>query len=163
VALTAARALPGWHAVVVLGPTRRVEERTAGPQAKEARWLQARFAVARRLNPWPDLTLVREVSRSLALEYQMEWWRQPGHPSLLLIDGEYESLADRRFLAGLARQITPPVWYRTVPRADHYLNTASFGSWALYDRRAIAACLSWVEEWLAQPGVPAAAGAGRRG
>lgn len=148
VALLVARRQPGWHAVVALGPTRRVEARTVGPAAKESAWLQARFALARGLDPWPPLEFVRDVSRQLALEYHLEWWARPGHPPVLLIDGEHEALADRRFLAELVRQIAPPVLYRTVPRADHYVNSGSFGAWVAYDRRAVATCLTWITEWL---------------
>lgn len=148
VATAAALTQPGLHTVIALGPTRRVEARALGPEAKEAAWLQARFALARRLRPWPAPELVRQVSRAVALEYHLDWWSRPGHVPLLLMDGEYESLADRRFLAELARRIAAPVWYRTVPCADHYLNTANCGGGVSYDRRAVDTCVRWILEWL---------------
>jgi hypothetical protein len=144
------------HRVIALGPTRRAEERCLSPSARETLRWQARFAIARRLGAWPPLTVTREVWRSLSLEYQLVFWREPNHVPLLLIDGELESLQDRRFLAALAAQLAPPISYRTVPAADHYLNTTGWGRWVIYDKHAVETCVSWIVEWLWQAFTPPA-------
>jgi pimeloyl-ACP methyl ester carboxylesterase len=136
------------HTVIALGPTRRVEERVVGPQARDRLLWRTRFAVHRGLPEVPPETFIGELMRALALEYHASSWRRPGHPPLLLIDGEREPLADRRFLETLARQLAPPAAYRTVPDADHYLNSASWGRWVCYDRRAVETCTTWIVEWV---------------
>ncbi|HJR62055.1 MAG TPA: flippase-like domain-containing protein [Gemmatimonadaceae bacterium] len=140
--------VPGLGGVIALGPTRRVEERFAGESAPDALFWRARFAVARRLESWPDAELVRAFSRAIALEFQTGWERD-GHPPLLLIDGAGEATRDREFLAMVAGRLAPPVEHRTIPRADHYLNSAGLGAVVLYDRAAVAACLELVRDWLA--------------
>lgn len=149
--VTAAAAHERWiHCVIALGPTRRVEERILSPSARETLRWQARFAIARGLWPWPLLTVTREVWRALSFEYQLTFWREPNHVPLLLIDSELESPRDRRFLTALAAQLAPPISYRTVPSADHYLNTAGWESWVIYDSHAVETCVAWIVEWLLQ-------------
>lgn len=147
VAVAAGR-LPGVRAVVALGPTRRVEERFIGAGAREGEFWRARFALARGLDPWPSLSFVQAVTRQVALECRRDDWQRDHHPPLLLIDGERESAGDRAFLAGLARTLTPPVDYRTVPGADHYLNCSGLGRLVCYDRRAVATSVAWIVEWI---------------
>ena len=156
VVVAAALRDPWIHSVIALGPTRRVEERRLGRSARETLRWQARFTVARGLRPWPGLTVVSEVWRRLSLEYQVAFWQHPNHVPLLLLDGEIESLEDRQFLEALATQLAPPVSYRTVPAADHYLNTAGWGPWVIYDERAVETCVTWIMEWIRQTPLPPA-------
>ena len=148
VVASTACSIPGLHTVIALGPTRRVEQRFVGPSANESLFWRARFALARRLYPWPDAEFVRAVTRAVALEYRLENWQRNDHLPLLLIDGELESRRDRDFLESLAKRIGKSATYRTVPAADHYLNTTGIGRLAFYDSRAIDTCVRWIMEWI---------------
>ncbi len=139
------------RSVIALGPSRRVEERAIGPSAKEAALWQARFAYSRRLKIAPPAELMGAVSRATSLEYHLDYWKAE-HPPALLVDCEKESAADRAFLKDLAGRMSPPVSYRTVPAADHYLNSGSFGPWTVVDRRAVDTFVAWTMEWLALNG-----------
>jgi len=141
---------PHVHTVIALGPTRRVEQRVVGPQAADRLLWRTRFALHRGLPSVPSEAFIIDLTRTLALEYHLESWQRPGHPPLLLIDGEREPAADRRFLEGLAHRLTPPAAYRTLPGADHYLNSASWGRWVCYDRRAVETCIAWITGWIVQ-------------
>ncbi len=149
VALAAARQHASLvRSVIALGPSRRVEERAIGVSAKEAAMWQARFALSRRLKGTPSPELMEAVSRATGLEYHMDYWKAE-HPPALLVDCEMESEADRAFLKDLAGRMSPPISYRTLPAADHYLNSGSFGRWVVVDRRAVDAFVAWTMEWLA--------------
>ncbi len=136
--------------VIALGPTRRVEERTLGPAAKESAMWRARFAISRRLTADVSMDLVAEVSRAICLEYHIAQWQKSAHPAVALIDGERESRADQAFLKQLSETISPPVVYWTVPQADHYLNSASFGRWVYEDRKTLELFVDWIAEWVAR-------------
>ena len=151
-ALAASASTAGLQAVVALGPSRRVQERFLGESAEEKRMWRARFALSRRLNPWPSMEFIAAVSRQTALEYHMDFWSKPGHVPALLLDCGYETREDRAFLQSLAARMAAPTEYRTIPHADHYLNSASFGEWVAYDEKAVRTCVEWTTQWLkAQP------------
>ena len=82
------------------------------------------------------------------IENHMPRLAAPGHPALLLLDGEHEPERDRRFLAAIADSIAEPMRYVTLRQADHYSNTAGFGSLVIYDRRAFDELFDEVAGWI---------------
>lgn len=142
--------------LVAMGPPRRTLERLEDPEDAEYFWSRAREShrsvYGEDFPAWYDREVWIEHMRSLDLESRLERFALPGHPPLLLMDGERESRADRDYLARFAARVAPPVRYVTIAESSHYANTRELrrAGLAVYDRRVVGETLRAITDWMAE-------------
>jgi pimeloyl-ACP methyl ester carboxylesterase len=134
-ALAGALQLPEVKALILVGPTRYLSE----IDEKIPHWTLSRMAADRGLNkPIPveaaeQMKIETDISR-----YADGLLREEGHKPILLVDGEFESEAELKFLANVASKITPPFQYETLSATRHYCGVFNFfGSDIIYYRKDI--------------------------
>lgn len=121
--------------VILVGPTRY----TQSPEAPLSRWKRTRFSADRRLpRPIAEAVVWAEQQQSDIAQYASGILSRPGHPPILLMDGQHESAAERALLGQIARRIHPPITYRTLEGAGHYCGVFNlFGDDTVYFRPEI--------------------------
>ena len=129
--------------ILAFGPGRRYKTRVQD----ELPYFCRRFSRYMKLNEIisPDLFL-KTIGAQL-LEEQAEAYKSAGHTPIMLIDGGYESQADREFLATLVGELAESVQYKSIPKADHYANVAFFGRLIVYDEPVLERFLSEITAW----------------
>ena len=150
VALAVGLVDPRLRRIVAVGPVRRFDERMGRPGAP----LLA-YQLRREMR---YLSLSQPVPREVFLAYRfpmnleglLDRLVAPGHPPLLLIDGEREPAADRAWLAEVCARVAEPKRCLTLADADHYANVSSLGPFIVYDRRAVAQLADAIDTWLRQ-------------
>lgn len=137
--------------VVAIGPPRRETERLLDPADREYFWNRARRTHRQVYGHELPAWYTREVWLARAFETDMAHHlpelSATCHAPLLLIDGEREAEADKRYLADYADRIAEPKRYVTIERSNHYANTVNF-FWTVYDARVVRRTVGVVDEWL---------------
>jgi pimeloyl-ACP methyl ester carboxylesterase len=93
VAIAASIAEPRIVKIVAIGPSRRVHERYESEQAYFERRLRRYMRLPQ--NVWSGV--ITHMQTSLPLENHLDYFAQPEHKPILLIDGAAENEADRRY------------------------------------------------------------------
>lgn len=146
---------PAIGSVVAIGPPRRDTERMLEPEGRAYFWRRAqrthRRVYGHDLPSWfsQEVWLAREFASDIA-NHLPELSRRC-HAPLLLIDGEREPEADKRYLARYADRIAEPKKYVTIERSDHYGNTVNF-FWTVYDARVVGRTVDVIDSWLRRGG-----------
>jgi len=122
---------PRVDGVVLIGPPRYPE----GTKTAYSIWELARFSADRHL----QRPIAQEVMKARVLEYLTQLdknlIKNKEHIPTLLIDGELEGQVNLTYLAGIARKISPPIIYQTLPDTGHYCGVRNlFGSNVIYYR-----------------------------
>jgi len=122
---------PRVDGVVLIGPPRYPE----GTKTAYSIWNLARFSADRHL----QRPIAEEVMKARVLEYLSQLDKNllenKEHIPILLIDGELEGQLNLTYLAGIARKISPPILYQTLPDTGHYCGVYNFfGSNVIYYR-----------------------------
>jgi pimeloyl-ACP methyl ester carboxylesterase len=144
VAVAAGIVEPRIAKIVAIGPGRRVKERYQYEQA----YFQRRLTRYMRLPQTVSIEVITYIEEALPLENHLDYFTQPDHKPLLLIDGMGESEADRRFLQQMCDVITGPRVCVTLADADHYANVLNVGSLVIYDQRVAQSLVETIDQWL---------------
>lgn len=120
-------------ALILVGPPRFLGGSGKGTVTY---WDRIRFSAERGLGKPVEEEVVAVHSRGMDIaEFGKGALKRPGHMPILLIDGENERAADKRFLGKVAADITPPLVYVTLPETGHYVGVYNlFGSRRVYYR-----------------------------
>ncbi len=143
VAITAGARAIGVNKILAYGPGRRYAERVQTELAYFCRRFTRYMGLSEMISP----QLYLETIGAQLLENHQTHYQSAGHVPLMLIDGEYESQADRTFLEQISATLAEPVIYKTIPKADHYANVAAFGRVILYDQAAFDTLLTEIAGW----------------
>ena len=132
---------PRVGAAVLVGPPRRVEERS--DDATDVAYFGERFAATYRWVYGHDLPAWLEPAHLAAegpysLEEHLVWptapgLGEPGHVPVLFVDGGREDPRELAYLEAFLDQVTEPRALLRQERANHYLNTAESLGWVVYD------------------------------
>jgi pimeloyl-ACP methyl ester carboxylesterase len=144
VAVAAGIGEPRIAKIVAIGPGRRVKERYQYEQA----YFQRRLTRYMRLPQNVSVDVITYIEDTLPLENHLDYFTQPDHKPLLLIDGMAESEADRRFLQQICDVITEPKQCVTLAGADHYANVLNIGSLVIYDQHVVQTLIETIDQWL---------------
>ncbi len=150
VALTAVVANAPVEKLIIIGPGRRFMERGGTPDAPEFDYFKRRQM--RYMFLWqsiPDAVFLAYRTR-LPLENQLDYFAQPEHTPILMIDGELESVADQAFLAQIYDGMAGEKAYTTLDDADHYANVANVGPLIVYDETAVSQLIDEIDTYLSE-------------
>lgn len=134
--------------IVAIGPSRRVHERMGAENDPEWDYFQRRSMRYMELSQPIPSEVALEARMQLPLENHIDYFSDPGHKPLLLIDGMLESEADRVFLEELCETISEPRKCSTLTDANHYANTANFGSIIIFDEQVVGQLVEEIDAWL---------------
>ena len=135
---------PAVGAAVLIGPPRRVEERSEN--TTDIAYFSERFAETHRWVYGGDLPDWLEPAHLAAegpysLEEHLEWGgrglAEAGHPPVLFVDGGREDPDELAYLDRFLDHVTPPRVLLRQPRANHYLNAAESLGWVVYDAAVV--------------------------
>ncbi len=132
--------------IVVIGPARRVKERSA----IELSCFIKRYSADRKIGSLIPLDVFEEFSAKQNIDTVLPYYRAAKHKPLFLIDGKLEGLKDREYLKAYFDKMSPPKKYCSVEGTAHYLNTLHlFGSSILvYDGKMMDSVVTMIVEWL---------------
>lgn len=139
--------------IVSIGPPRRTRERLNDLDDREYFWerkkRQYRLVYGEELPDWytKDVWLMIALER-YAMEGYVEYFKQPSHKPILLMDGQLESIEDRSYLNEYFSTISGPKKYVTVKDSDHYLNTAGVLWFNFYDINVLNETITTIVDWL---------------
>jgi len=145
---------PSVEGIVAIGPPRRDSERLWDEADNERFWQRARQT--RRLvygtdfPAWYTRDLWLEARRRRTIEQHVATLSEPEHKPVLLLDGELESPEDRRYLREYFDRIIEPKAYLTIPRSNHYANTARALGLHFYDRGVADGMAREIVTWLSR-------------
>jgi pimeloyl-ACP methyl ester carboxylesterase len=134
--------------IVLIGPPRRVHERFGSVDDPEFAYFQRRMMRYMGLSqPIPD-QIYLDISRSMDLASYLDYFTQPEHKPILLIDGMLEDEKDRQYLQQIYSSMTGPKKHITLSNADHYANIANLGFIIFYDQEAQKRLINEITAWL---------------
>lgn len=151
--LAAGIADPVVKKIVAIGPPRRLTERLLDQGDREYFWRRADethvavygapFPTWFGLDEWLRLKLSRDISGYLP------YLSGPTHKPILLIDGDLENEADKRYLRAYYDSMSQPKQHLTIPGSNHYANTPS-RQWLLtfYDEAVVNETVDQIDVWL---------------
>lgn len=150
-ALRAALATPEVGRLVLIGGRRRWAERLDDPERREYFWTRAtethRFVYGHPFPAWYSLDdWVRDAAFDYA-DYDARFTRE-GHPPVLLIDGEREAEADKRYFEALLARWAEPKARVRLAGSDHYGNMAQSLGVILYDRGVADQLVDALSRWM---------------
>lgn len=148
VAMTTAMQDPRVSKLVVIGPGRRFIERGGREEAPELEYFRRREMRYMRLQQPIPTEVYLAYRPGLVIEGHKEYFAENFHVPILLIDGELEAEADRRFLQEAYEAMAGEKWYTTLPDADHYANVANFGPVVIYDEAALDGLVRAIDAFL---------------
>jgi pimeloyl-ACP methyl ester carboxylesterase len=119
--------------LVLLGPGRRSLERGGEPDAPEFEYFRRRDMRYMWLPSAIPVEIFKSYRTTMPLENHLDYFAQPTHTPLLLLDGELESKEDQQFLQEIFSLVAGKKAYSTLAKADHHVNVANFGPLILYD------------------------------
>lgn len=128
--------------IAAIGPGRRFLERF--PDEKES--FLHRFSRDRRLDSLIPMDVYYTHSEFFTVENTFHYFKQDKSKPLLLIDGELESVADKKFLREYYSQMVAAHSYVTISETGHYFNVVGFEKFEnfpiikdlyIYDRKVI--------------------------
>lgn len=131
--------------IVLIGPSRRIEERILNKDAPDREYFWKRNSLNRGLEePMPLDTFLSTVS-----QYKMLYnkYKVSDHIPIFLIDGELESYEDKLYLRNYFDELGEPKKYYTVNDSDHYLNTTSKSNFILYNSKVIDETVNAIDNW----------------
>jgi pimeloyl-ACP methyl ester carboxylesterase len=135
--------------LVLIGPPRRVRERTLVPGAPDSAWVLERAQADLRLDEAPSMETWRAVLEMEDVGRNVPALAGGGTP-VLLMDAEDEHPNDIEYLRDLVAESGPAVEYVTIPDSDHYLTTGRILGLDCYSTArtgvALATLLDWLEE-----------------
>ena len=136
--------------IVAIGPPRRVDERLGFESSPEFAYFQRRTMRYMRLHEPIPTQVFQTLIQAENIEKYRGYFSTPGHKPLLLVDGSLESEQDREYLQAYYKSISEPKAYVTLAGADHYANTANFGSIIISDQRAVEELVDTLDSWLSR-------------
>jgi dienelactone hydrolase len=154
-------------AIVAIGPSRRPEVDAHDPAALAGYWERYKRTIrevyGRELPQWVTREMRKQYQIYREIPAYLDYFSQPRHKPLLLMDGERESEADKAWLRLYYAKVAAPKMYATVSGVNHYLNTADFGFQGsiLYDAAGAGVSVALIDRWLdavrtnAAPATPA--------
>ncbi len=151
-ALAAGIKEPAVRKIVAIGPARRLTERLSRPSDRDYFWQRAKHIRTQVYgSPFPEwfgFDAWLEWSLSLDISGFLTQLSAPAHKPILLIDGELEAEADKRYLRDLYERLSEPKHYVTIRGSDHYANTRDVGRLVLYDEHVVSETVSVIDDWL---------------
>ncbi len=151
-ALAAGIKEPAVRKIVAIGPARRLTERLSQPSDRDYFWQRARHirrqVYGRPFPEWFGFDVWLERSRSLDISRFLSHLSAREHKPILLIDGELEAEADKRYLRDLYERLSEPKHYVTIRGSDHYANTRDVGRLVLYDGHVVNETVTLIDDWL---------------
>lgn len=159
-ALKLALESPDVSAAVLVGPPRRVEERSE--DSTDVAYFADRFrdtyrwVYGRDLPDWLEPEHLA-AEGPYALEDYLEWSTAPGlgevgHVPVLFVDGGREDPRELAYLDAFLDRVEEPRRLLRQERANHYLNAAESLVWIVYDSAVIEELAGAIEEVLDRPG-----------
>lgn len=151
--------------VVLIGPSRRRQERFSRPGAPDSAYYVERWQRDMELPAQVPYDVMVEVTRPNDVENFANGTYTTRVP-VLLTDGEHEDPRDLAFLRDVARRMGPAATYWTTPATDHYLHTARLirepHRWATedlasvpcYNREVLGGFVDAVDRWLRTGAAP---------
>lgn len=141
--------------IVAIGPGRRFLARF--PEQKDS--LLARFSRDRMLGSLIPMSTFLDHQSIFTVENSLPYFASNSDKSILLIDGEFESELEKKFLHQYAERMLPANRYLTIPGSDHYFNVVGF-EWFknipflhrifIYDKKVIAEATNNINIFLGQ-------------
>ena len=138
---------PSLPRAVIYGPSIWVVETTTGPTATHREFYHERY--------WRYMDGVEPVPLADYLSFAEDIYipaqvaeLRDGHSPILLLDGGAEKAETLEFSTYLLDLLPPPCDYWSIPRTDHFCNTAAFGPFIVEDRAAIEALAGKLDDWL---------------
>ncbi len=133
--------------IISFSPARDLVER-AEEEVDYFRRRDMRYLFLGRTIP-PEVFMAYRVP--LLIDSNLDYFEDPDHKPLLLLDGELESESDREWLTEIAEQIGGDATHITLEGADHYANVAGVaGPLIIYDEPAFENLVDVVTGWLAE-------------
>lgn len=137
--------------IALLGPPRRVVQRSS--ESVQRRYFSERFERRYRFvygHDVPEWLSPEQLDRGgpWALEDYLDTGFASGHGPVLLIDGALEPAEDLAYLEAFYQRLGGPKDFLRLEHADHYLNTAQFPGWVVYDRRVIHQLVDHLVLWI---------------
>ena len=130
--------------IVAIGPGRRFDERAKN----ELSYFRRRDMRYMDLSEPIPTDIFLQTRGSLLIDNHLDYFTEPDHKPLLLIDGMLESREDREFLEQIFDSMSEPKEYFTLANADHYANTVNVGPVVIYDVSAISNLVNEIDLWL---------------
>jgi pimeloyl-ACP methyl ester carboxylesterase len=148
VAMTAVTQESRINKLVIIGPGRRFIERGGSENAPEMEYFKRREMRYMFLwHPIPTDVFLQYRS-TLPLENHLDYFANPEHAPILLLDGAQESAADQAFLQEAYETMTEVKAYITLDQADHYANVANIGPIIIYDQQTVAQLIQEIDVFL---------------
>ncbi|MEM8932942.1 MAG: alpha/beta fold hydrolase [Acidobacteriota bacterium] len=136
---------PDVGSAVLIGPPRRVEERSNEPV--DVAYFAERFRATYRWvyeRELPDWLLPEHLGAEgpYSLEEHLVWPTAPGlgeagHVPLLFVDGGREDADELAYMEAFLDRIAEPRSLLRQERSDHYLNTSESLGWVVYDAAVV--------------------------
>lgn len=134
--------------LVLIGPARNFLARGGSPQSREFQYFVRREQKYMKLADAIIEEVFLDYRAVLSIENHRGYFSRPGHPPILLIDGELEAESDRLFLSEFHEAMAGPKAYVTIAGADHYANVAGVGPLIVYDGAAISQLVAEIDQFL---------------
>lgn len=142
-------------AIAVIGPPRRVYDRLHCPQdtndililytkLRISVYHKYTFASGYTKEVWLQQLLSRDIISFLP------YLSRCCHKPLLMLDGEREPSADKKFLRGYYKRCLNPVRYVTLKNASHTCNITKRGEKILYDPDVMNQTVNEITEWFSR-------------
>lgn len=143
--------------VILIGPPRRVNQRA---QSKpDNTYFASRFhktyeyVYGQAVPDWHGPATMSKAG-PWSMEEYVEPYLTEGHRPLMLIDGELESEADKRYLENYFDKLAPPKKFVRLRGATHYCNTAQSLGLVFFDHAVAHQLLSQITAWIERPSSP---------
>jgi len=142
--------------VILIGPPRRVSERSQDPRDMDYFWERAKRSrmevYGKEFPAWytKEMYIAMHFGGPKKSEKRVGPFSQKVHKPILLIDGELESDKDKIYLQKAFNKMSEPKKYITLANSDHYCNTKSLAGFVFYDKKVIAQAVNAIDRWISE-------------
>jgi pimeloyl-ACP methyl ester carboxylesterase len=147
---------PNVQGVILIGPPRRVAERSQDPRDQDYFWERAkrsrREVYGKEFPAWftKEMFLAMQFPIPKEDEDYLDYFSQKVHKPILLIDGELESDKDKIYLQKAFDKLSEPKEYITIENSDHYFNTKNLDCFVFYDKKVISKAVNTIDRWISE-------------
>jgi pimeloyl-ACP methyl ester carboxylesterase len=134
--------------LVLIGPSRRLEERFFSENATDKEYLLSKWEKSLKNKYKLDYEIWKNVYMKHDIQRKVQILNERKDLPVFLIDGEKEDKRDLEFLRKIVSEISRPVEYWTIPVSHHYLEVRYQKGELIYYGDALNLFIERVNEWL---------------